>query len=79
VSVLGLTDTSIEFRERFLPLLGRFEMLYFLYQPRFREVDNVQWGEHLKCSLDSYDWLEKQPAVLGHTRLLFGRKSAAAP
>ena len=79
VSVLGLTDTSMEFRGRFLPLLARFEMLYFLYQPRFREVDNLQWRDQLMCSLDSFNWLEKQPPILGQTRLLLGRKCSASP
>jgi hypothetical protein len=79
LSVLGLTDTSMDFRERFLPLLSRFEVLFFLYQPRFREVDNLQWREHLKCSLTSFKWSEKQHQNLGQNRLLVGIRSSAAP
>ena len=77
LSVLGLTDTSTEFRGRFLPLLACFEVLYFLYQPQFREVDNLQWRDQLKCKLDSFKWLDKQPPILGQNRLLLGRRCSA--
>ena len=79
VSVRGLTDTSLEFRQLFLPLLRGFQALFFLYQPQFREVDNVQWKEQMVRSLGPFEWLERQPPMLRPNRLLLGTRRLASP
>lgn len=56
LSIMGITDTSLAFRQRFAPLLPSFEALFFLHQAQFCEVDNFKYIEELRAQMPEHQW-----------------------
>ena len=60
----SLSETPIELRNSFLPLISEFDFVYIAYQPTFDGVDNHAYFQSALPKVDSHDWeVAKNPAA----------------
>ena len=71
LSTWALSETPLLVRHRILSLLvGRFKYFYLIYQPEFREVDNIQFFDEMMTStLSGIHWQRWEIEHLGATAL----------
>lgn len=70
----SLSETPLNFRKKFIPLIDSFEYYLIAYQSMFNEVDNKDFFRSLSQSVSSVKWNDFEIEHLHESHYLFGEK-----
>ena len=69
----SLSETPIDFRGKFMPLLSTFDYHLIAYQKNFNEADNISYFNNFKLSIPNKLWNNFEIEHLPNNYYLFGR------
>lgn len=71
----SLSETSMDVRNSFMPLIKKFNSFFIGYQPYFGEVDNNDYFDNFKKILININWKTIDIVhYIGNNKYLFGKK-----
>lgn len=77
VGAWSISETSIEFRNRFLDLIGDFSDYFIGYQSQFNEVNNVEYFDRWAETKSGIEWIRLPLDHLPANVYFFGHRTRA--
>jgi hypothetical protein len=72
VGTWSFSETPIDFRSKFLPILSTFDLHLIAYQKKFNEADNINYFTNFKDSISTSKWDNFEIEHLPNNYYLFG-------
>lgn len=72
IATWSFSETPLDFRKKFIPLISKFNYHLIAYQKFFNEVNNNQYFDNFKKSISEKDWIDIEIEHLVNNNYLIG-------